>query len=45
MRKLSMRKLCFLMLMAFSVSACNTVHGLGKDIEKGAEVIQDAAKK
>lgn len=40
-----MRKLFFLLLMALSVSACNTVHGLGKDLEKGAEVIQDAAKK
>jgi len=39
-----MKKLCFLVLIAMSVSACNTVHGLGKDLERGAEVIQDSAK-
>lgn len=39
-----MKKLCFLVLVTFSVSACNTVHGIGKDLERGAEVIQDSAK-
>lgn len=39
-----MKKLSFLMLMAFAVTACNTVHGIGKDLERGAEVIQDSAK-
>ncbi|MCB1938958.1 MAG: entericidin A/B family lipoprotein [Rhodocyclaceae bacterium] len=27
-----------------SLSACNTVHGVGKDIEKGGEAIQRAVK-
>jgi entericidin B len=26
------------------LAGCNTVHGLGKDIEKGGEVIQKAVK-
>jgi predicted small secreted protein len=30
---------------AVSLSACNTVHGLGKDIEKGGQVIERAANK
>lgn len=29
---------------AFAVAGCNTVHGIGKDIEKGGEAIQKAAK-
>lgn len=28
----------------FWLAACNTVHGLGKDIEKGGEAIQKAVK-
>ncbi|KAA3649857.1 MAG: entericidin, EcnA/B family [Proteobacteria bacterium] len=28
-----------------SLSACNTVRGVGQDIEKGGEAIQRAAKK
>jgi entericidin B len=35
-------------LMAVSyvpfVTACNTVEGVGKDVEAGGEVVQDAAK-
>ena len=27
-----------------AVSACNTVEGAGKDMEKGGEKVQDAAK-
>jgi len=29
---------------ALSLSACNTVEGAGKDIQKGGEAIQDSAK-
>ena len=29
---------------ALSVSGCNTIRGLGRDIEKGGEKIQDAAQ-
>lgn len=39
-----MKKFCFLVLLAMTVTACNTVHGLGQDIQKGGEVIKDAAK-
>lgn len=30
--------------LAFSLSACNTVEGAGKDIKKAGETIEDAAK-
>ena len=33
---------CSLALMLGSM-ACNTVHGLGKDVERGGEKTQDAA--
>lgn len=29
---------------AFAAAGCNTVQGIGKDIEKGGEAIQKAAK-
>lgn len=32
-------------LLATSLSACNTVHGLGKDIEKAGEAIQKGSSK
>jgi entericidin B len=31
-------------LFLAGLSACNTVQGIGKDIEKGGEAIQKAAK-
>lgn len=35
----------FLVLVfAVSLSACNTMAGAGKDIQKGGEVIEDSAK-
>jgi entericidin B len=42
-----MRKILFLMLAAATAVAlfgCNTVQGVGKDIEKGGEAIQKAVK-
>ena len=33
-----------LILAAVFVVGCNTVHGIGKDIEKGGEAIQKAVK-
>ena len=30
--------------LLLSLSACNTVQGLGKDLEKGGEAIQKVAK-
>lgn len=29
--------------LLLALSACNTMHGLGQDIERGGEKIQDAA--
>lgn len=31
-------------LLFFSVSACNTIKGFGKDVERTGETIQDVAK-
>lgn len=31
--------------LALSLSACNTVHGVGQDIEKAGEAISGASKK
>lgn len=39
-----MKKLLFLMLIAFAVAGCNTVQGVGKDIEKAGEAIQKSTK-
>ena len=30
---------------AIVLTACNTIHGMGKDVEKAGEVVHDAAKK
>ena len=40
----SINKLLFFVLTVASLSACNTVQGFGKDIEKGGEAIQKSAK-
>lgn len=34
----------FAIVSAMSLSACNTVQGVGKDIEKGGQAIERAAK-
>ncbi len=42
-----MRKILFLLVTAATAVAllgCNTVQGVGKDIEKGGEAIQKAVK-
>jgi entericidin B len=42
-----MKKLILAVLTAaftLSLSACNTVQGIGKDIEKGGEAIQKATR-
>jgi predicted small secreted protein len=41
-----MKKLVSVVLLvaiALSLSACNTMAGIGKDVEKAGEVVQDAA--
>lgn len=39
-----MKKLFLLVVVSALLSACNTFQGLGKDIEKGGEIIQENAK-
>ena len=34
-----------MMMFAFSLSACNTMQGFGKDVERGGEKVQGAAEK
>jgi len=39
-----MRNICILLAAALLLSACNTVQGIGRDVEKGGEAIQRATK-
>jgi predicted small secreted protein len=41
-----MRKLVMVLAAAglFATTACNTIRGAGRDVEKAGEVVQDAAK-
>lgn len=39
-----MRNILVLLAAAMLISACNTVQGIGKDLEKGGEAIQKATK-
>ena len=40
-----MRRFVLLVVLAALLAGCNTVHGIGKDIEAGGEAIQRATKK
>ena len=40
----NMKALLILLALSFSLSACNTIQGMGKDIEKGGEAIQKSTK-
>ena len=40
-----MKKLCLILLFAIALMGCNTISGIGKDIERAGEAVQDAAKK
>jgi predicted small secreted protein len=40
-----MKKLFALLAIALTLSACNTVQGVGKDIKRAGEVIEDAGTK
>lgn len=40
-----MKVLISVVLLAAVLSGCNTVQGIGKDVEKGGEAIQRAVKK
>lgn len=39
-----MKKWMLLCILPLMVAGCNTVAGMGKDIEKAGEVVQDSAK-
>lgn len=39
-----MKVLLLLIALSFTLSACNTIQGLGKDIEKSGELMQKSAK-
>jgi predicted small secreted protein len=39
-----MQRIIALMMLAFALSACNTVRGMGQDIEKAGEAVQKSAK-
>jgi predicted small secreted protein len=46
MKTTQFAKMLFVLLAAtFSLSACNTVQGIGKDVKKAGEVVENAAKK
>lgn len=38
-----MKKILTLLALSFALSACNTIHGMGQDIEKGGEAIKKSA--
>ena len=40
-----MKKLLLLIAAALTLGACNTMEGVGKDVQKGGEAIEKAAKK
>ncbi len=39
-----MRNLIFMLMLALVAVGCNTMQGMGKDIEKAGEAIQRSAK-
>ena len=39
-----LKKGLFFMVIVATLSACNTIQGIGKDIEKSGEAIQQSAK-
>ena len=49
MNRLFLRKILFTLLLSLSLAgifssfACNTVHGLGEDLERGGEKTENAA--
>ncbi len=40
-----MKKLVLLIAAAWVLSACNTIQGMGKDVQKAGEAVEHAAKK
>jgi entericidin B len=40
----SLAKVAFVLSVLVLVPACNTMHGAGKDVERGGEKLQDATR-
>jgi predicted small secreted protein len=40
-----MKKMIVLVLALLTLSACNTIQGIGKDVKKVGEVVETAGKK
>ena len=39
-----MKKILFLVAVAFALAGCNTVQGVGKDVQKAGSAVEKAAK-
>jgi entericidin B len=39
-----MRRMLAVFVLISLLAACNTIHGIGKDIEKGGQAIQKSSK-
>ena len=44
MKTLTLISLLTLIVATFSLNACNTVEGVGQDLQKGGRALQDAAR-
>lgn len=40
-----MKKIAALLAIAFLVAGCNTVRGIGQDVQRAGEKLEDAGKK
>ncbi len=38
-----MKLIATLLIATFALAGCNTLEGIGKDVQKGGQVLQDAA--
>ena len=39
-----MKQIALILLAALALAGCNTIEGVGKDVKKGGEAIEKAAK-
>ena len=39
-----MKNIALILIAAFALAGCNTIEGVGKDVKKGGEAIERAAK-
>lgn len=40
-----MKRIVYVMLMTMALAACNTMSGLGEDIQRGGQKLEDSAEK